>query len=279
MADLLIAQETTIRKELKKVNDGYAEWTNFRIVKKEQESLKITSFYLQPTDTNVSIPHFEPGQYLSLQATVPGQEHTCVRNYSISCAPGGDSFRITVKRETSTDETIPSGIVSTYLHTDIDVDSIVVVGPPCGHFTLKTNDEAKPVVFLSGGIGITPLMSMMEHELSREGVTRAVHSIQCWDTSNCRIMGPRVQELCKMHSRFSSTVFYSKEEEPIKHGMENVHTGRFTTDGVLPEMSTNCEIYLCGPLGFMQSAMKQCLAMGIPSSNIYYESFGPEVSF
>ena len=105
-----------------------------------------------PEDGQPVLRH-QPGQYLTFWIEVPGQ-HPLKRNYSISSAPNGETYRISVKRE-------PQGIASTWLHDQTEVGTVLKVAPPAGEFFLN-EESPRPVVLLSGGVGLTPMMSMLE---------------------------------------------------------------------------------------------------------------------
>src|SRR5919202_1881313 len=103
LAEVLIARERLIYRGLAEAPGGWTGWREFRVARKERESEVIASFLLRPADGGPVLRH-RPGQYLTFWVDVPGQ-HPLKRNYSISSAPDGESYRISVKRE-------PMGVVS-----------------------------------------------------------------------------------------------------------------------------------------------------------------------
>lgn len=132
LAEILIGREQQIYTEQKSQPGGWEGFKEFTIVKKVPESSIITSFYLSPNDCS-ELPSFKPGQYITVR--VPGQSgYTTMRNYSLSNKPGEKLFRISVKREDGLKQDDPKGYVSNYLHNNLDTDSILEVGPPCGEF-------------------------------------------------------------------------------------------------------------------------------------------------
>src|SRR5690606_12370011 len=113
-----------------------------------------------------SVPDYLPGQYISLRVYVPQLGIMQPRQYSLSDAPGQGRLRISVKREAGTENT-PAGSVSNVLHANIQEGDVVDLAPPQGEFTL--NDKgAAPVVLLSGGVGLTPMVSMLNHLVARD---------------------------------------------------------------------------------------------------------------
>ncbi|MGD3707399.1 FAD-binding oxidoreductase, partial [Xanthomonas citri pv. citri] len=112
---------------------------------------------LKPADGK-TLPAYLPGQYISIRTQIPGEEYTVNRQYSLSQASTGDVYRISVKRE---DENQPAGKVSVYLHNELNVGDTLEVSAPAGDFHLDTESN-NPVTLISGGVGITPMMSMYE---------------------------------------------------------------------------------------------------------------------
>jgi nitric oxide dioxygenase len=141
LAHVLIGREKAIYTSLAAAPGGWNGWRNFRIEAKQRESEIITSFVLRPEDGGPVLLH-RPGQYLTFWIEVPGQ-HPLKRNYSISSAPNGETYRISVKRE-------PQGIASTWLHDKTEVGTALKVAPPAGEFFLN-EESPRPVVLLSGG--------------------------------------------------------------------------------------------------------------------------------
>ena len=157
LADVLIARERSIYGGLAAADGGWNGWRNFTVEETRPESEIIRSFILVPADGGPVLRH-RPGQYLTFALDVPGAG-LLKRNYSISSAPNGRSYRISVKREARPGT--PPGLASNWLHDQAGPGTRLRVAPPAGDFFLdETNDG--PVVLLSGGVGLTPMMSMLE---------------------------------------------------------------------------------------------------------------------
>jgi ferredoxin-NADP reductase len=139
----------------------------FTVLRKVRESSTITSFYLEPIDPTAWRP-FEAGQFLTVQISDPKSGEPVIRNYTVSSAPSDEGvYRITVKRETSLKPGVPNGIVSCWLHDTVKEGAIVHIDGPRGAFKLNKVCH-KPVIPLSGGVGLTPTVSMLK-VLVREG--------------------------------------------------------------------------------------------------------------
>ncbi|TVP88789.1 MAG: NO-inducible flavohemoprotein [Alkalicoccus sp.] len=245
-----------------------ASWDDFRplkVKKKEAESEEIMSFYLG-TENDEPLPAFEPGQYLSVKAEIPGEKYQHIRQYSLSDAPGRGHYRISVKREKQ-----PEGLVSNYLHDHVEVGDTLLFSAPAGDFTVQETEA--PLVLLSGGVGVTPLLSM--YKLVRESQpSRPVTFVQAVRNENVHGLAEEIAEL-KQDDQVRHIIVY---EEPEKADAGDFQ-GRLTPETLtsfLPEKEA--EYYLCGPELFMQAVYDMLREAGIPSERISYEFFGPTMT-
>lgn len=164
LADLLIGLEEGIYSEREKAPGGWRGTRRFIVERKIAESDEITSFYLLPEDSGALLD-FHPGQYIGLRLVIDGEEVR--RNYSPSAAPNGHDYRISVKRE-------PNGRVSTFLHDALHAGDGINLYPPAGDFKLEESD--KPLVLISGGVGITPPLAMLQAALATKRPVHFIHS-------------------------------------------------------------------------------------------------------
>lgn len=134
------------------------EWAGFReftVTRIENEAQDVKSIYFTPQDNGkISVPL--QGQYLGFRFAVPGKEFEQSREYSISEFPQENEYRISVRK-------LEDGIVSTYIHQQLKVGDTIKVAPPAGRFVYQATK--KDVVVFAGGIGITPLVSIVEKAL------------------------------------------------------------------------------------------------------------------
>lgn len=225
----------------------------------------ITSFELRPVDGGPVLPH-RPGQYLTLRLDRPGAE-ALKRNYSISCGPNDRLYRITVKRE-------PMGAASGWLHDRLREGDVVEATPPAGDFFLPDAPE-RPVVLLSGGVGLTPMVSMAEHIAIRHpGLeTHFVHGAL---NGAAHAMGAHVRALAAGHGRMSVTTFYSEPGSGDRVGRTHDVDGIVTLRWLLRHTPlADADFYLCGPKPFLRSLVDGLSRMGVPADRIHYEFFGP----
>jgi nitric oxide dioxygenase len=224
---------------------------------KVQESAEITSFYLVPADGGSVIAH-QPGQYIGLRLVVDGQEQR--RNYSLSAPADGRSLRISVKREAG-------GKVSNFLHDQVQVGDRLQLFPPAGHFTLQPGE--RPLVLISGGVGITPTLPMLDEALPSQ---RPVVFIHCARERGVHAFRERIDALAASHPQLTRYYCYDRVEE----GDAVDAQGLLTTEQLgrwLP--SADADVYFLGPRPFMRSVRASLQALGVPEGQVRYEFFGP----
>ena len=191
LADLLIGAEEEVYAASERATGGWRGGRAFRVARKVRESEEITSFHLQPVDGG-AILDFIPGQYIGLRLVLDGEEVR--RNYSLSAGPDGREYRISVKRE-------PGGRVSNHLHDRVGEGDQLELFIPAGEFTL--NHSSKPLVLISAGVGITPLMTMLEAAVHSG---RPIHFIHCARHAGVQAFASRVDELVAVTSPPSGRV-------------------------------------------------------------------------
>jgi nitric oxide dioxygenase len=220
---------------------------------------------LRPEDDQ-PVLHHQPGQYLTLWIDIPGQ-HPLKRNYSISGAPNGRTYRISVKRE-------PQGIASTWLHDAADVGTALKVAPPAGEFFLN-EESPRPVVLLSGGVGLTPMMSMLETIAARYP-NKAVYYVHGTLNGATHAMKDRVRAFAETCPNIRATTFYVEPRPEDRLGADYDHEGLITMDWLRANTPlTEAGYYLCGPRPFLQAFVGGLALAGVRSSRIHYEYFGP----
>ncbi|AWT09266.1 NO-inducible flavohemoprotein [Stutzerimonas frequens] len=258
LADLLIGQEERLYQAKAEASGGWRSARRFRIARKVRESEEITSFHLQPEDGGV-LMDFLPGQYIGLRLKVDGNEVR--RNYSLSAAGNGSEYRISVKRE-------PGGVVSNALH-DMPEGAIVELFAPAGEFTLEPGD--KPLVLISGGVGITPTLAMLETALA---TARPVHFIHCARNAGVHAFRRTVDALAERHGQLKR--FYCYEEHDDSTGAPDA-VGRLTEQQLADWLPADRDVdaYFLGPKPFMAAIKRQLKSLGVPEQQTRYEFFGP----
>jgi nitric oxide dioxygenase len=258
LANLLIDAEEAVYKATEEKAGGWRGERAFKVVKKVEESQVITSFYLEPLDGK-GVPAFEPGQYLGLVMNIDGE--TTRRNYSLSDAPGTGYLRISVKRE-------DDGLVSNYLHNKVNEGDQLMVIPPAGDFVLKDND--KPLVLVTGGVGITPAISML-NAAANSG--RRIEFVHAAINSHTHAFREHVNQLCEAHNNVNARYIYSEPTADCQ-GAETGYVSKAMLEQALAG-NTDVELYFLGPKPFMQVVNQMVADLGVPAGNVHYEFFGP----
>ena len=275
LAEVFIGREKAIYEEQAAAPGGWNGYRQFVVDRREAESDVVVSLYLKPADGGPLAP-FKPGQYITVQIDHPSTP-TSPRNYSLSDRPGLDYYRISVKREPSLAPGAPAGLISNYLHDEIKVGDVLNVGPPCGEFTLDpAADDARPVVLLSGGIGVTPLLSMA-HSLAASGAKRPTYFIHAARNSSVHSHVDEVRQLAEKSPHFKLHVRY---DSPLEC---DVPEGRCDSTGFVDgelfdsiEAALDADYYICGPKAFMASVVRHLREREVDESRIHYEFFGPK---
>ena len=252
--------------------DG-AAWSGFRpfvVMRKEMESDEITSFYLKPSDGG-KVCDFTPGQYVSVKRFVKAIGVDQPRQYTLSDAPNGQWLRISVKRERPAN--VPAGHISNGLHDGVETGSIVEVSAPMGEFTL---DRAKttPVVLISGGVGITPMVSMLA-SLAGEGSARPVAFVHACRHGRVHAFRQWVNEIVAARPNVSRTVFYEAAGGEDRQGVDFDLVGRMDLSKVAGKvLLPDADYYVCGPVEFMRAQQQALIASGVDAARIHTEVFG-----
>ncbi len=249
------------------VNHDRDRWRNFTVARIEKESETISSFYLMPGDGK-AIASYKAGQYLPIRLNIGGQDAPVMRTYTVSETPNGDFYRLSIKRE-------DKGLVSQYFHDTIRPGSVIEAMAPRGKFYLDDTSE-RPVVLLSGGVGITPMIAMMNRlllEAARKGTKRPVHFIHGTLNSQEHAFGPHVRKLAQQIENLSVHIRYAR---PLEDDQDHDSEGYIDVDllqSLLP--LDDYDFYLCGPPPFMQALYAGLTLLGVHENRIHYESFGP----
>jgi nitric oxide dioxygenase len=270
LAELLIGREATIYRDLAARVGGWNGWRDFVVESVTPESETIRSFVLVPADGGPVMRH-EPGQYLGFLIDLPGRG-VLKRNYSISCAPNARAYRITVKREAAADH--PAGLVSNWLHAEARAGTVLKVAAPAGDFFLD-RASAEPVVLVSGGVGLTPMVSMLE-SLAAEAPGRPAWFVHGALNGRVHAMRDHVRGLVASGQSLSARTFYAAPEPQDRPGEHYDEAGLITADWLVANTpSERATYYLCGPKPFLAALANGLARAGIPAERVRFEFFGP----
>ena len=247
LADVLIGRERDLYDASSEQRGGWNGPRLFKVQEKEKESELVTNFTFVPVDGG-HVRTYSPGQYIAVRVKPDNADNVEIRQYSLSDKFNTDHYRISVKRESSP----MLGMVSNYLHDQVNVGDTVELMPPAGAFYLKYSD--KPTVLISAGVGITPMMAMLETIVDKgiEHPLLFLHACKNIDMKNF--------------------YWYGEEQQEDKTAL----TGMMDLNAIRHDLPVNDgHFYVCGPIEFMRFIKLQLRVLGVSLDRIHYETFGP----
>ncbi|MFT0174042.1 pyridoxamine 5'-phosphate oxidase family protein [Paraburkholderia mimosarum] len=245
-------------------------WRPFTVTDIVDESTVIRSFVLAPADGR-GLATYRPGQYLPIRLQPEGWAEPTTRTYTLSDASNGRTYRISVKRE-------GKGGVSDWLHDHVGIGDTIETLTPRGTFVF---DEAagRPVVLISAGVGITPMVAMLNSQLVNDGRTllhKPIRFIHACIDSQRRAFAAHLARKAELHANLTLHIVFSRPSADDVLGKTHHsvgHIDRALLQRLLP--LDDYDFYLCGPATFMQSLYDAILSFGVRDKRIHLESFGP----
>lgn len=275
IADVFISVEQEMYDTAAARPGGWRDFRRFTVRRRVKESDVITSFYLVPEDGGALSPYL-PGQYVSVRIQIPDEEYVHIRQYSLSDASGRGYYRISVKREDSL-EGRPQGVVSNYLHAHVKEGDVLELSAPAGDFVLDTSKNT-PVVFLSGGVGLTPLVSMFKTAVETQP-EREAWFIHAAISGSHHALRDEVEATAARSPRARAFYVYECPTEADRQSRCYHHEGLINLEWLQKTLPGNeADFYLCGPLPFMKAMYQALKAWGVPADRVHYEIFGPAVN-
>ncbi|MFF9404227.1 globin domain-containing protein [Streptomyces anandii] len=252
MAGALIAVEKRLYEQSEQ--RGRREW---KVVERIEETADVATFRLRPVDDG-PVPGYRAGQYVSVGVTLADGARQ-IRQYSLTAAPGSPERQFAVKR-------VAGGEVSNHLHAHVREGDVLQLSAPYGDLVLE--DTGAPLLLASAGIGVTPMIAMLE-QLALTGHQAPVTVVHA-DHS------PAVHALRSDHEAYAaklaegrSVFFYEQDAEGAgRPGL---------VDLADVDVPAGTHAYLCGPLPFMRAVRAQLIGKGVAPADIHYEVFGPDL--
>jgi hypothetical protein len=259
-------------------SSGWTGLKSFRVDRKvlEDANQTICSLYLVPED-HLPLPPFRPGQFLTFSLVIPvagGGTEQIIRCYSLSDAPAPDHYRISVKRVPApSGKDVAHGRSSNYLHDQIAEGSVLRVRAPAGHFHIDRSDA--PVVLIAGGIGITPMLSMLNWCLTAQP-DREVWLFYGSRNSRELVMLPHLEAQMAAHPNFHLRLCFSGPLPGDLTGDPSRVRGRVDVAQLRMQLPLKpYHFYICGPTPMLESLVPALEDWGVPDSHIHFEAFGP----
>lgn len=258
-----------------------AAWKDFRTFRVERKvwedaAQSVCSFYLVPEDGQ-PLPPFLPGQFLTFRLDITsatGSIEQVIRCYSLSDGPRTDCYRVSIKRvPPPMNSHLPPGRSSTYFHDQVEVDSLLQVRAPIGHFYIDRSDA--PVVLIGGGIGITPMLSMLNWSLA-EQPGREIWLFYGVRHGRELVMKSHLEAMAAAHPNFHLRVCFSEQLPEDAAGRDYQHCGMINVDLLRMQLPLKpYHFYICGPAPMMESLVPALEVWGVPDARIHFEAFGP----
>jgi ferredoxin-NADP reductase/MOSC domain-containing protein YiiM len=241
-------------------------WAGFRRLKvtaTHDESRNVRSITLADPD-GAPLPHWRPGQSVAVRLSREDTHETLIRNYSLSNWAGAAAYRISVKRE-------DCGAASNYIHSQVKVGDVLEAAAARGAFFLTDADT--PVVLISAGVGVTPVLSML-HTLAAIESPRQIWWLHAARDQSQQPFAVESRALLNQLNDSHSRVFYSRPD-PAQQLPADAEHGRLSTAVIarlgLPRTS---DVYLCGPASFMDDVSTGLVELGFEHAQIHTEIFG-----
>jgi ferredoxin-NADP reductase/MOSC domain-containing protein YiiM len=235
-----------------------------KVVRIDRESSSVVSLVLEPVDGRpLTVPL--PGQFVVLRLCPEADSPPVLRSYSLSDLPDAGRYRITIKQELH-------GIASTYLSTQLRTGDVLDVSAPRGAFILRHSEL--PVVLLSAGVGVTPVMAML-HALAADASPRPVWWIHGARNSLDHPFAGETRDLLAKLPHARSHVQYSRPDAADQLGVDFDAAGRLTAT-VLEELGLprESDFYLCGPSAFLEDFTAGLDGWGVARDRVHTETFG-----
>jgi ferredoxin-NADP reductase/MOSC domain-containing protein YiiM len=269
--EALLTQEreggaTTGNAGLTRESSSPPAWRGFRplrVSRKVRESGNVISLLLEPTDGQpIAVPL--PGQFVVLQLG-PASAPALMRSYSLSGEPGAAYYRVSVKREAH-------GAAGGYVDDKLQVGDIVQASAARGSFTLRPGDT--PVVLLSAGIGVTPVLAML-HSLAAEASTREIWWLYGTRNGREHPFAGETRGLLNALADHHSHICYSSPDPEDRPNVDFDAPGRLNMK-VLQQLDLpyDGDFYICGPSTFMSDLTAGLAALGVARDRIHTETFG-----
>ncbi|WP_299677086.1 pyridoxamine 5'-phosphate oxidase family protein [uncultured Roseobacter sp.] len=235
-----------------------------RLAGRRIETDEITSFVFEPLDGRPLAP-FKAGQHLPVEVQIPSQSTPAKRSYSLSGAPGDTGqYRLSVKREAK-------GQVSRLLHDRLQLGDVIDAHPPAGDFVIPCSHC--PLVLVSAGVGLTPMVSMLHATAGQDRPVWFVHGAR---NGRAHALRAEVDHLLARHDTLQRYRVYSRPDASDILGTDYDAPGRLTADHLRAlEAGPEAHYMLCGPAGFLADIRSGLEAAGVPAAQIHFETFGP----
>lgn len=276
LADILIGFEKKLYDEAEASEGGWRGFRKFKVAKKVEESNSISSFYLEPVDGK-PVMDYKPGQFTTIKQFIPELGYEQPRQYTLSTNANNKYIRISVKHERQAGDK-PHGKMSSMLHQEIKEGSVVEMSPPFGDFFLNEEEET-PVVLISAGVGLTPMIAMLEALTNPKNVgaepsaPRKVVFAHAAHNKQAHAMNGFLNGIVKQYPSVSKAIWYT-DITGATEGTDYTYSGHMDINKIQKEIVLEgANYYVCGPGTFMKTIEEKLVGFGVKPDRIHSEIF------
>lgn len=247
-----------------------ADWQDFqpfKVTRKEITGTDIAQFSVEPTANNpvdLSKLTLKAGQYITVKVKPENSDNIALRHYSLISADTTEGLQFAVRRD---NRNAHEGLVSNYLHDDVEVGDTILLSAPAGDFLLDENLAQQndiPLVLISAGVGVTPVLAMLERQIKLNPKRPIVWAYACHDIAY-HAFADEVAALLNKATNAQTHCFYSDNGDTLDKNWL----------AMLPNPS---DVYICGSVVFMEQMIGDLISLEHAESHVHYEPFGPKMS-
>ncbi|WP_201595722.1 globin domain-containing protein [Psychrobacter fulvigenes] len=244
----------------------------FTVTEKVAVATDIAAFTVVPADTdaentqNIDLSKLTltAGQYITVKTDPKDSDHLALRHYSLCSTNTDKGIQFAVRRDNRNEH---HGLVSNHLHDDLEVGDTVLLSAPAGDFALNQDlvkQNEIPIVFISAGVGVTPILSMLEAQVTANPQRPIVWVYACQNEQH-HAFDSQVNQLLESATTLEKHVFYFE-------------SGQILDEAWLANLPMPADIYVCGSMPFMESIIDGLMRLDHGLDSVHYEPFGPKMS-
>jgi len=261
IADVFIQLEKTMYEQ--EMWEGFAP---FKITKKVEAATDIAAFTVVPVNDDIDLSKLSltAGQYITVKTDPEDSDHLALRHYSLYSATSDKGIQFAVRRDNRNEH---YGLVSNHLHDHLDVGDTILLSAPAGDFELNQDliqQNDIPLVLVSAGVGVTPILSMLEAQVTANPKRPIVWVYACQNKEH-HAFDSKVNELLAAADNVEKHIFYFE-------------SGQILDEAWLANLPKPADIYVCGSMMFMESIIDGLMALDHGVDSVHYEPFGPKMS-
>lgn len=231
----------------------------FEITGKRLVSEDVAEFTVKPKPA-MPLPAIRAGQYITVQVRPEAGGNLALRHYSLCSVNTEDGLKFAVKRDRGSNH---RGLVSNYLHDEVRIGDTVKLSAPAGDFLW--HEGGNPLVLISAGVGITPILSMLEAQVTANP-QRPLVWIHATRNRQTLSFGPETEALLARAADVRKHILYREQNQRLDAAWLQANTPH------------NADVYICGSVGFMENISDALASLARQEQHVYFEPFGPKMS-